>query len=78
MPAGLVPNTTYLGDSVRMRQILLNLVGNAIKFTDVGHVKVVCQEVSRTAQQAVLEFTVKDTGIGIAPEHQKNLFKRFT
>jgi two-component system, sensor histidine kinase len=77
-PAGLVPNTTYLGDSVRMRQILLNLVGNAIKFTDVGHVKVVCQEVSRTAQQAVLEFTVKDTGIGIAPEHQKNLFKRFT
>lgn len=77
-PAGLVPNTIYLGDSVRMRQILLNLVGNAIKFTDVGHVKVVCQEVSRTAQQAILEFTVKDTGIGIAPEHQKNLFKRFT
>ena len=77
-PAGLVPKATYLGDSVRMRQILLNLVGNAIKFTDVGHVKVVCQEVSRTAQQAVLEFTVKDTGIGIAPEHQKNLFKRFT
>jgi two-component system, sensor histidine kinase len=77
-PAERVPNTIYLGDSVRMRQILLNLVGNAIKFTDVGHVKVVCQEVSRTAQQAVLEFTVKDTGIGIAPEHQKNLFKRFT
>lgn len=77
-PAGLVPKATYLGDSVRMRQILLNLVGNAIKFTDVGHVKVVCQEVSRTAQQTVLEFTVKDTGIGIAPEHQKNLFKRFT
>lgn len=77
-PAGLVPKATYLGDSVRMRQILLNLVGNAIKFTDVGHVKVVCQEVSRTAQQAVLEFSVKDTGIGIAPEHQKNLFKRFT
>jgi signal transduction histidine kinase/ActR/RegA family two-component response regulator len=77
-PAGLVSKATYLGDSVRMRQILLNLVGNAIKFTDVGHVKVVCQEVLRTAQQAVLEFTVKDTGIGIAPEHQKNLFKRFT
>ena len=77
-PAERVPNTTYLGDSVRMRQILLNLVGNAIKFTDVGHVKVVCREVSRTAQQAVLEFSVKDTGIGIAPEHQTNLFKRFT
>lgn len=77
-PAETLPKTTYLGDSVRMRQILLNLVGNAIKFTDVGHVKVVCREVSRTAQQAVLEFSVKDTGIGIAPEHQKNLFKRFT
>jgi len=77
-PAETLPKITYLGDSVRMRQILLNLVGNAIKFTDVGHVKVVCREVSRTAQQAVLEFMVQDTGVGIAPEHQKNLFKRFT
>ncbi|VWX35003.1 Sensory box histidine kinase/response regulator [Limnobacter sp. 130] len=77
-PAEAVPDATYLGDSVRLRQILLNLVGNAIKFTDVGHVKVTCREVSRTGQQAVLEFTVKDTGVGIAPEHQKNLFKRFT
>lgn len=77
-PAEALPKTIYLGDSVRMRQILLNLVGNAIKFTEVGHVKVVCREVSRTEQQATLEFTVEDTGIGIAPEHQKNLFKRFT
>lgn len=77
-PAGSLPSTTYLGDSVRIRQILLNLVGNAIKFTDVGFVKVSCREVSRIGQQAVLEFTVKDTGVGIAPEHQKNLFKRFT
>lgn len=77
-PAEALPRTTYLGDSVRIRQILLNLVGNAIKFTDVGFVKVGCREVSRIGQQAVLEFTVKDTGVGIAPEHQKNLFKRFT
>jgi len=77
-PAEALPKNTYLGDSVRIRQILLNLVGNAIKFTDVGHVKVTCREVSRATQQAVLEFVVKDTGIGIAPEHQKNLFKRFT
>jgi len=77
-PAEALPKTIYLGDSVRMRQILLNLVGNAIKFTEVGHVKVVCREVSKTEQQATLEFTVEDTGIGIAPEHQKNLFKRFT
>jgi two-component system, sensor histidine kinase len=77
-PAEALPKATYLSDSVRMRQILLNLVGNAIKFTDVGYVKVTCREVSRTGQQAVLEFSVKDTGIGIAHEHQKNLFKRFT
>lgn len=76
--AEALPSTTYLGDSVRLRQILLNLVGNAIKFTDVGFVKVSCREVSRIGQQAVLEFKVKDTGVGIAPEHQKNLFKRFT
>lgn len=77
-PDGEIPRTTYLGDSVRMRQVLLNLVGNAIKFTEAGQVKVACREVSRDGLQAVLEFSVKDTGQGIAPEHQKNLFKRFT
>ena len=77
-PAGVLPSTTYLGDSVRLRQILLNLVGNAIKFTEVGHVKVTCREVSRAGQYAEVEFTVKDTGVGIAAEHQQNLFKRFT
>lgn len=77
-PAEGLPESVYVGDSVRLRQILLNLVGNAIKFTDVGHVKVTCRELSRTGQVATLEFAVKDTGVGIAPEHQKNLFKRFT
>lgn len=77
-PAGALPSTTYLGDSVRIRQILLNLVGNAIKFTEVGHVKVTCRELSRVGQYAEVEFIVKDTGVGIAAEHQQNLFKRFT
>ena len=49
-----------------------------MKFTDEGQVEVSCREVSRTGAQAVLEFRVKDSGIGIAPEHQQNLFKRFT
>lgn len=77
-PAEAAPVGIYLGDSVRIRQVLLNLVGNAIKFTAVGFVKVTCREVSRSGEQAVLEFTVKDTGVGIAAEHHKNLFKRFS
>lgn len=77
-PAEALPTTTYLGDSVRIRQILLNLVGNAIKFTEVGYVKVTCREVARMDQHAEVEFMVKDTGVGIAVEHHDNLFKRFT
>ena len=77
-PAQALPESVYLGDSVRIRQVLLNLAGNAIKFTEVGHVKVTCREVSRSGQHAELEFTVKDTGVGIAEEHLPNLFKRFT
>lgn len=77
-PSESLPASVYLGDAVRMRQVLLNLVGNSVKFTDQGQVEVSCREVSRTGAQAVLEFRVKDSGIGIAPEHQQNLFRRFT
>lgn len=77
-PSESLPASVYLGDAVRMRQVLLNLVGNSVKFTDKGQVEVSCREVSRTGSQAVLEFRVKDSGIGIAPEHQQNLFRRFT
>ena len=77
-PSESLPASVFQGDAVRMRQILLNLVGNSVKFTDEGQVEVSCREVSRTGAQAVLEFRVKDSGIGIAPEHQQNLFKRFT
>jgi PAS domain S-box-containing protein len=62
----------YRGDSVRVRQILYNLVSNALKFTDTGGVKVA---VSRKG--ARLSISVRDTGIGIAPEKLTSLFQKF-
>jgi PAS domain S-box-containing protein len=62
----------YCGDSVRVRQILYNLVSNALKFTEAGAVKVA---VTRRAKQLVL--CVSDTGIGVAPEKLASLFQKF-
>jgi two-component system sensor histidine kinase/response regulator len=69
-----------LGDPGRVRQILLNLVGNAIKFTEVGHVMVQAT-LSRQAQEddvPEIVLTVKDTGIGIEPAAQEKLFESFS
>lgn len=71
-------NRTYLGDSLRLRQMLSNLVGNAVKFTDRGGIHLQVKEVARKAQFILLEFSVSDTGIGIAPEKQALLFKPFS
>jgi signal transduction histidine kinase len=67
-----------VGDAVRVRQVLTNLLGNAVKFTERGgiEVSVVCPE--RTAAEAVLRVEVKDSGIGIAPEKLQLIFERFT
>jgi CheY-like chemotaxis protein/anti-sigma regulatory factor (Ser/Thr protein kinase) len=67
-----------MGDAARVRQILVNLVGNAIKFTERGRVElsVTCPE--RSAQRAVMQFTVTDTGIGINSAALERLFKPFT
>jgi PAS domain S-box-containing protein len=66
-----------VGDSGRLRQVLLNLVGNAIKFTDTGDV-IVEVAVDRVSQdEAVLQFTVSDTGIGIASDKQWQIFGAF-
>jgi PAS domain S-box-containing protein len=66
-----------LGDPGRLRQILINLVGNAIKFTEKGEVIVSVEESSRTPQDIVLHFTVADTGIGIPEEKQRIIFDVF-
>ena len=66
-----------IGDLVRLRQILVNLVGNAIKFTSEGEVVVDVQLESQTRDQVSLHFLVRDTGIGIVPEKQKAIFESF-
>jgi signal transduction histidine kinase len=68
-----------IGDPLRLRQILVNLVGNAVKFTARGEVAVGVTVESSTAEQNVkLRFAVKDTGIGIPPEKQKLIFEAFS
>ena len=67
-----------VGDSLRLRQVLVNLVGNAVKFTERGQVTVSAAVHSQTDQACVLEFTVADTGIGIAPADQERIFAPFT
>jgi PAS domain S-box-containing protein len=66
------------GDSSRLRQIILNLVGNALKFTEKGEVKVSVQTESGDANGPNLLFTVSDTGIGIPPEKHSHIFKAFS
>ena len=66
------------GDPVRLRQILFNLVGNALKFTDVGEVVVRVEPELETDESIRLRFEVSDTGPGIAPEVQQRLFTPFT
>ncbi|MFL5494853.1 MAG: response regulator [Gemmatimonadales bacterium] len=68
---------TFVGDSSRLRQVIVNLVGNAIKFTAQGEVVVEVAEESATAGQAMLHFTVRDTGIGIPPEQHARIFDAF-
>jgi signal transduction histidine kinase/CheY-like chemotaxis protein len=66
------------GDSHRLRQVLVNLIGNAIKFTEKGEVLLDVTSESTGAGRAVLQFAVVDTGIGIPPSHRQNIFEAFT
>ena len=66
------------GDSSRLRQVLVNLVGNAIKFTDDGEVALKVQIESEDGHDRILHFTISDTGIGIPPEKHESIFDPFS
>ena len=67
-----------VGDPLRLRQILVNLIGNAIKFTEEGEIVVKVEKVGEEEGKVVLHFSVSDTGIGIPKEKQGKIFESFT
>jgi PAS domain S-box-containing protein len=66
-----------LGDSVRLHQIILNLVSNAVKFTKVGKITVAVRLLNENEEQVNIEFAVRDTGIGISEEKMSRIFENF-
>ncbi|VAW84818.1 BarA sensory histidine kinase (= VarS = GacS) [hydrothermal vent metagenome] len=74
------PNTPYLikGDPTRLKQVLINLVGNAVKFTQKGSVAIIVEPKQSHANTLSLSFRVKDTGIGIPIEAQQRIFEHFS
>jgi len=74
--AGRVPDALH-GDPLRLRQVVTNLVGNAIKFTDEGEIIVEVELEATTRRSCVLRFSVSDTGIGIGEEDQQQIFAPF-
>jgi PAS domain S-box-containing protein len=67
-----------VGDPNRLRQIINNLISNAIKFTDQGEINISTKRITQAEQEVELEFTVTDTGIGISIEDKERLFKSFS
>jgi len=74
-PGDLPPE--LIGDELRFRQIVVNLVGNAIKFTQLGYVHLLLQVVFVQGSVCRLRVEVRDTGVGISPQGQANLFRQF-
>ncbi|MCK7576417.1 MAG: response regulator [Chromatiales bacterium] len=69
---------TLIGDPLRLGQVLLNLCGNALKFTDNGEIEVALHRLDAGATDLTLQVCVRDTGIGMTPETQARLFEKFT
>jgi two-component system sensor histidine kinase RpfC len=68
----------FIGDPLHLRQVLINLIGNAIKFTEHGSVDVRCHPVRQGPERVLVRFQVRDTGVGITPEAQQRIFEKFT
>jgi len=73
-----LPPMLIYGDPIRLHQVLGNLIGNSLKFTDDGSITIGARIESETENQATLTFWVKDTGIGISPQQLENLFQPFS
>jgi two-component system, sensor histidine kinase len=68
----------FVGDRLRLRQILMNLLSNALKFTDFGEISIHVGTVGNTPREATVQFAVRDTGIGVSPADQERIFAPFT
>ncbi len=66
-----------IGDHNRIKRVIMNLLGNGVKFTDRGHVKVHVKELNREGDQIKLQITIEDTGVGIPKAVQSKIFERF-
>lgn len=67
-----------MGDSLKLRQVLTNLTNNAVKFTPIGYIQIEVKKLKRKNEKILLEFSVKDSGIGISKENQEKIFESFT
>lgn len=67
-----------LGDKTRLYQILMNLLGNAIKFTDYGKIRLVAKQIAESEKDILVNFEIRDTGIGIPEDKQSYIFEAFT
>jgi PAS domain S-box-containing protein len=70
-------DTVFVGDEIRIRQVLLNIIGNAVKFTQKGIIKVNSKIVKKVNSEFQVEFKIIDSGIGMSPEFQQNIFTKF-
>jgi signal transduction histidine kinase len=78
LSAQVEPDAHYVGDPRRVEQILVNLLGNAVKFTPSGgRVRLECRTISTNGRPGATEFVVEDTGIGIAPDRLETIFEPF-
>ncbi|MCO4320126.1 response regulator [Aliidiomarina quisquiliarum] len=70
--------TMLIGDPMRLSQVLINLVSNAVKFTDEGEINITCTLLEQTDEKIFFRISVTDTGIGMSEEQRANLFQAFT